>query len=244
MVRLNGAVLPVFEPGSVIVVEERWRGRLWSAEPHRVISSDPARLLTEVPAGTVGCYASNRGLPEAEGLTRDQRKHLALKTLVARPLLVPDRLDKIFVFEPDRWSRVNLAWDHDQELLCWYVNFDLPVRPTDDGLWGKDLVLDLLVHPDGSWTVKDADDFERAVAEGILAPGLRPVLEAETRRVLADHEHRRGAFAPELTRLRPRPGEPPVLPAGYLPGGERWRRRYPDPPIPPIAETLSDPRDR
>lgn len=58
MVRLNGAVLPVFEPGSVIVVEERWRGRLWSAEPHRVISSDPARLLTEVPAGTVGLVAT------------------------------------------------------------------------------------------------------------------------------------------------------------------------------------------
>jgi len=39
--RLDGrviTVLPVFAPGAVIVVEERWRGLPWSAEPHCVVA--------------------------------------------------------------------------------------------------------------------------------------------------------------------------------------------------------------
>ncbi len=62
----------------MMVVEERWRGLLWSAAPHVVASSRSTELVTYVPAGTVSVLASNRGLAGTEGLTRDERKLLAL----------------------------------------------------------------------------------------------------------------------------------------------------------------------
>lgn len=228
-------MLPVFAPGSDIVVEERWRGRLWSAVPHRVLASTSESLITSLPRTTRGVFATNRGLPEAEGMTRDQRKHEALKTGVARPVEHDDWLDKVFVFEPGRWSRVNLAWDPNQggEFLGWYVNFELPPGGTDTGLWGKDLVLDLFVYPDGTWAWKDAEEFDRALADELFAPRLRPILEAEAERVLDDHEHRRGGFAPALLELRPDPAEAPVLPKDYAPDGDRWGRSYPVQVIPP-----------
>lgn len=228
-------MLPVFTPGSDIVVEERWRGRLWSAVPHRVLASGPESLITCLPRTTRMVFATNRGLPEAEGMTRDQRKHEALKTGTARPLEFDDWLDKVFVFQPGRWSRVNLAWDpnQDEEFLGWYVNFELPPVGTDAGLSGKDLVLDLFVYADGSWAWKDAEEFDRALSDGLFAPSLRHVLEAEAERVLDDHAHRRGGFDPALLDLRPDPAEAPVLPADYAPDGERWRRTYPVDEIPP-----------
>ncbi len=228
-------MLPVFASGSDIVVEERWKGRLWSAVPQRVVESDSSRLITQVPASTRWVVATNRGLPEAEGLTRDQRKHEALKTLVARPLEADDWLDKVFVFQPDRWSRVNLAWDpaRDDEFLGWYVNFELPPVGTDAGLRSKDLVLDLFVFADGSWDWKDAEEFDRALDDGFFGRELRPILEREAELVLADRDRGVGPFDPGLLALQPEPEAAAVLPPDYAPDGERWRRSYPVEPIPP-----------
>ena len=56
--------LPVFEIGATITAEERWHGLLWSAVPARVIKSTPSALVSYLPTGTVGTFATNRGLPE------------------------------------------------------------------------------------------------------------------------------------------------------------------------------------
>ncbi|WP_152361102.1 DUF402 domain-containing protein [Microlunatus speluncae] len=226
--------LPVFAPGSDIVIEERWKGRLWSALPQRVVDSRPEMLITWMPACARSVFMTNRGLPEAEGMTRDQRKHEALLTGVARPLEAEDWLDKVYYFHPGRWSRINLAWDpaRDHEFLGWYVNFELPPVATEDGIWGKDLVLDLFVYADGRWDWKDDGEFDRALADGLFAPELRPILEREAELVLAERDRGTGAFDPALLELRPEPEAAAVLPPDYAPDGERWRRSYPVAPIP------------
>ena len=228
-------MLPVFAPGSDLVVEERWKGRLWAAVPHRVVDSGPDRLITQLPKPVRSVFMTNRGLPEADGMTRDQRKHEALKTCVARPVEAEGWLDTVHVFRPGRWARVNLFWDpaRDDEFLGWYVNFELPPVGTDTGLWGKDLVLDLFVYPDGSWDWKDAEEFDRALDEKLFAPELRPILEREAELVLAERDRRDGPFDTGLLALRPEPEAAAILPPDYAPDGERWRRRYPVEPIPP-----------
>lgn len=231
----DAGMLPMFEAGRGIVVEERWRGRLWSAVPHRVVESEQEMLITQVAAGTRGVFATNRGLPEAAGMTRDERKHEALKTCVARPVEAEEPLDLVHVCQPGRWARVILGWKDDHEFRGWYVNFELPVKATESGVWGKDLVLDLMIFPDGSWSWKDSEEFDRALDDGIFAPELKSILVEESDRVLEDHSRRRGPFDPELLTLRPGPASTATLPSEYGPAGERWQRSYPVEPILPYS---------
>ncbi|QGN34875.1 hypothetical protein [Microlunatus sp. Gsoil 973] len=82
--------LPTFDIATTVIVEERWHGLLWSAFPARVITSTADELVRYTPEGTIATYATNRDLPEAEGLTREERKLLALKT---RQAVVAERPD-------------------------------------------------------------------------------------------------------------------------------------------------------
>ncbi len=68
-----------------------------------------------------------------------------------------ETLNMLYLYRPDRWSRINLGWDPATgSFLGWYVNFELPAQPTGDGLVSEDLVLDLWVNPDRTWRWKTA----------------------------------------------------------------------------------------
>lgn len=219
-----GSVLPSFKPGQTIVVEERWKGLLWSAVPQTVVEGDSARLVTYVPAGTVSVVGSNRHVPGAEHLTRSERKLEALKTLRVRPLVISETPHKLYFYTADRWTRVNLGWDpSDGRFMGWYVNFEQPVVGTAQGLAGKDLVLDMYIEPDGAWRWKDREDFEVAIDEGVLAPGLNLTFEDQAREVLRDADDQAGPFAPGWQRFQADPDwSVPALPAAFLPGGASW----------------------
>jgi len=216
-----------------MVAEERWHGYLWSAVPHRVVSSTGSQLVTYLPTGAVSVLATNRDMPGTEDLTRDERKLLALKTCQARAVEHPEAPDKLSFYQPGRWSRTNLGWDAATgAFLGWYVNFELPPQPTAVGIVSKDLVLDLWVDADRTWRWKDEDDYLRALADGVLDPSIRPELDAEAVRVLEELATRTGPFAAAWTTFRPEPTWPiPCLPSDYgwkggqwtLPPGERQR---------------------
>jgi hypothetical protein len=215
--------LPEYESGRTIVAEERWHGLLWSAVPQRVVSSTAEELITYLPAGTVGMYATNRLLPEAAGLTRDERKLLALKTCIAQAGENFEAPDKLHIYRPSRWARVNLGWDPSGAFMGWYVNFELPPEPAATGLVSKDLVLDIYVEPDRSWRWKDREDFHTAITEGILDASLREPLEVETEQVLVEIDHETGPFRPDLIDFRPRSDwRTPELPPEFAWGGSAW----------------------
>lgn len=216
--------LPIYDRGSDVVIEERWRGILWTAVPHRVIASTSDLLAGWVPAGTRSVYATNRGLPETAGLTRDQRKLLALQDLNVRACEFFETPGKLGIFRPDRWSRTNLGFDVDDgHFLGWYVDFQLPVEPTATGLVTKDLVLDLWITPDRAWEWKDRDDLDVAISDGLIAPGVRADLDDEARRILAELDRHDHPFTNELTGFRPDPDWPlPVLPGTHGWGGDAW----------------------
>lgn len=211
------------EPGSVVVLEEHWRGRLWSAIPHRYVGGDATTVITHVAYGTTGVFASSVGLPAAHGLTTGEGKIRALATLEYRVLELPATPTScLYFFVAGRCSRVNLSWDEAGVLTGWYVNFAVPPVPTPDGIESMDLVLDLFVFPDGSWAWKDRDDFERAVDDGVLEPELPALFETEAQRVLAEHAAGQGAFNPRWIEWQPPWQHPPQVPAPFRPGGSRW----------------------
>lgn len=224
----------IFTPGQVIVVEEEWRGLLFAAAPHRVVASDADQLVTLVPDGTESVVGSNFGLPGTEHLDRSGRKLLAMQSLQFWPRLISETPTKLLVYTADRWSRVSLGWDSaDGQFLGWYVNFERPARAGRDGIVSKDLVLDLYVNADGSWDWKDRDDFDEAIAQGVLEPELDAVLAAEARHVLRDLHDHLGAFDPRWQELvSVRFHERPVLPERFQPDGDLWALALPPPSLP------------
>jgi len=212
------------EPGSVLVLEEQWCGRLWSAIPHRYVGGDATTTISHVAYGTTGVFASSVGLPAASGLTTGEGKVRALATLEYRVLELPATpVHCLYFFVAGRWSRVNLAWSAAGEFAGWYVNFAVPPVPTSDGIESMDLVLDLFILPDGSWLWKDREDFERAVDDGVLEAHLPALFETEAQRVLTEHAAGQGALDPAWINWRPPWQHPlPQLPAPFRPGGSRW----------------------
>lgn len=241
--------LPIFEPGSTMIAEERWHDLLWSAVPQRVLRSSSSELISYLPTGTAATFATNRGLPEAEGLDREQRKLLAMKTcrvVVAERAEAPD---KLFIYRPGRWARINLGWDSPTgRFLGWYVNFELPPETTPLGVVSKDLVLDMWVDADRSWRWKDRDDFYRALADDILDPAVRAPIEAEAELVLQELKDCSGPFTDEWTDFRADPAwEFPELPAQYALGGAQWElpvgdrpARLPDVPVSTARRRLQE----
>ena len=214
----------MFGIGTTITAEERWHGLLWSAVPARVVSSTPSQLVSYLPTRTVGTFATNRDLPEAVGMDRDQRKLLALKTchaVVAERREAPDKLN---FHRPNRWARINLGWDAATGVfLGWYVNFELPPSATSVGIASKDLVLDMWVDPDLSWRWKDAADYRRALDDHILDSEIEAPIRAEVDVVLAEIRSASGPFGSEWTTFHPDPQWPePELSAPYAWGGIEW----------------------
>lgn len=207
-----------FRRGRPLVVRELWRDRLWSAVPHIWVAS----YVTYVPQGTVGAYASSRDLPYTKGMTREQRKLAALRTLDYRVVERSSDIAALYFYTPGSWARVSLGWSTDT-FLGWYVNFETPVESWRGGLQAKDLVLDLQIPPDGRWHWKDRDSFDIAVSDGLLPGDLLPTLEREARAVLEMRDRQAGPFEPRWHDGVPDPAwKTPVLPSDMGIGGAAW----------------------
>jgi hypothetical protein len=74
----------------------------------------------------------------------------------------------IRLLEPETWQCIDVEFDAAGAFCGWYVNFQEPVRRTTLGFDTVDLVLDLVVAADGTWSLKDEDDFELAASAGQL----------------------------------------------------------------------------
>ncbi|WP_198676397.1 DUF402 domain-containing protein [Kribbella monticola] len=176
--------------------------------------------MTYAPAGTLGVYASSRGVAGREGLSRAERKLAAMETLVYNAVEAPADLATLTFRTRGAWSSINLGWSG-PDFAGWYVNFELPYDETQYGLRTMDLVLDLLVDPAGNPQLKDQDDYAQAVARGILDVPVD--LEEEAARVLRELGRRRGPFDPSWIDWRPDPSwSTPVLPPELRLGGAAW----------------------
>ncbi len=79
----------------------------------------------------------------------------------------------LMVQRPGEHFAVWHFWDGPgREFVCWYLNLQTAFVRTADGYRTQDLELDLVVFPDGSHVVKDADVLDDRVAEGRYSPEL------------------------------------------------------------------------
>lgn len=79
----------------------------------------------------------------------------------------------LMVQRPEDHFAVWHFWDGpDRDFVCWYLNLQTAFRRTDSGYDTQDLELDIVVFPDGTHVVKDAEVLDDRVAEGRFSAEL------------------------------------------------------------------------
>ncbi len=73
--------------------------------------------------------------------------------------------EALHVVQLGDWFSVICMWQHGS-FTGWHINFQRPLRSSALGWDTEDLVLDIEVALDRSWSLEDLVEFERAVDEG------------------------------------------------------------------------------
>jgi Protein of unknown function (DUF402) len=146
-------------------------GHCWAACPVTVVRDEPGLLVTYWPEGMPFTFPpaplvhpwTGRGGWQGNGM-------LALK-------------------RPDDAYSVRLFWEGpERRFACWYVNFEERYRRLPDGYETQDLELDIVVHPDGRWELKDDELLQERVREGRFTQDQADVTRADARCFVAELE--------------------------------------------------------
>jgi predicted RNA-binding protein associated with RNAse of E/G family len=197
----------VWSPGDAVVLREVWRGRVWGARAATVVADTDELSMFCVPPGAAWMVPV-----DARG----------------RPLRLPtDEWEfaegvvdwRILSFAwPDVEHAVLAFWRNEDEFLGWYVNLQAPLRRTAIGFdTPPDHALDVVVAADRStWTWKDEDELEEAVAAGLFSPDDAARFREEGERAALAIVERRPPFDRPWEDWRPDPAWPtPELPEGW-----------------------------
>lgn len=104
----------------------------------------------------------------------------------------------------DQWYNVISVFDADLRFKGYYSDVLTPIQKTWTLVTATDLFLDVFMHPDGQWMVLDEDEFDDALAQGLMDEGI-----ARKARAALDHIVKMadaGEWPPEIVRRFP--GDP------------------------------------
>lgn len=138
----------------------RWRSRAWLEVPVHVVEDTVDHLITYIAPGAefhfpAGPWPTPDGLHPWHGRTGWEGNGC------------------LMVQRPGEHHAVWHFWDGpERDFSCWYINLQTAFRRTPTGYDTQDLELDLVVLPDGSWTLKDDDLMDDRVTEGRFTPEL------------------------------------------------------------------------
>lgn len=163
----------MFRAGAVVTYRELWAGQVMTAWPMRLLA-DTADAVVLYLAPETDFQAARA--PDG-GPVRDLADWVSVRQTWTGGSLVR-------IVPRERWYAVDLEYDADRAFVGYYVNFQEPIRTTAQGYDTVDLVLDLVVDPDGSSRMKDEDEFADAVSAGHIDARTAEVLRAEAARLL------------------------------------------------------------
>lgn len=210
--------MAVFATGSTIVRRDVFEGRVWSACPARILSDDGGDLVFGYWPGVVGVAP----LSWIDWLTTGDagRRSDGLADLAGRRWELGcwrwQWTNVVHALAPGRWFSVDSFFDAATgEQLCWYVNFERPYVRTAMGVDTFDLLVDIVVRPDLTWSWKDEGEYEHACRLGLIPETDQAAVRAARDEAIGLIEGRTGPFASQERTWRPDPGWPtPELPPG------------------------------
>jgi uncharacterized protein DUF402 len=197
-------------PGETAVVQEIWRDRVWAARPMRVVRDEGNFAAIWFPRGTAWKAPTT---PPARSWEADRGLRLAECALRGDWVFRDAEwdVDTLVLLHEGDWHALWVSWLPTGEHWGWYVNLQLPFRRTALGFETMDLVLDLIVDPDGRWRWKDEDELDAWISRGVIDRDFAERIRAEGERVLAEEPWPTG-----WEEWRPDPGwRLPELPAGW-----------------------------
>ncbi|WP_412542983.1 DUF402 domain-containing protein [Longispora sp. K20-0274] len=157
MVGVGGQVR-VLSPGDVVVFRRVRAGRVMHVMAMRVVVDTPDRIVLYQAPDTPFKSARTAGGEKV----RDFRDWVLTDQVWEGGSLIR-------LITPGAWHGVDVEFDASGRFEGWSVNFQTPVVRTRVGLDIDDLILDLVVEPDRTWQLKDADDLPLAVEHRIVS---------------------------------------------------------------------------
>ena len=137
------------QPGKTVLVQEVWQDRVWAARPMRVVRDDGDFAVLWFPRGT--CWKAPTtppGLPRGRKIGRAPG-HVRAERRVGIPAMPSGTSTRSSSCARATGTRSGSPGSLPGEHLGWYV-LQLPFRRTQLGFETMDLVLDLIVDPDGA----------------------------------------------------------------------------------------------
>ena len=201
-----------FRPGEHVTLREIWHSRVWTARPYTVVEDTTDRLLLYAPAGVrwIKPVPPDRLRGPTWTLQEDTWYTEALR-----------------IVAPGSRHSVLLLWTPGfRDLLLWYVNLETAMTRTPIGFDYLDQLLDIEIAPDlSAWSWKDEDEFEGAIASGLLPPDEARAVRSEGEEVIAAFNAGRPPFDQPWPQWRPDPAR--TLPALH----KSWNDLHKYPPF-------------
>lgn len=225
----------LFAPGSTAVRRDVHGGRVWSATPKRVIA-DGGDFLASARWPGVRLMGPGSWVAAGHGAAGGARFRAVDELASGRWDLAPwtwRGTTVLTVSSADQYFSVELFFDPEHELRCWYVNFERPFRRTGIGIDTFDLLLDLVVYPDGAMEWKDEDEYRHARRLGVVSDAEHVHVERAREQAVALAKRSKGPFADMWRGWRADPAWPlPRLPRDWC---EHAARPEPVEPLDPGA---------
>jgi predicted RNA-binding protein associated with RNAse of E/G family len=151
--------MSLWEPGQAIVMREVWRGRVYSIFPVRVVQDSLTWTALCLPR-------------QATGLFPHTQEGIVLRIPVEEWILKEDPWqgdDILYLVHAGLGYTFTAWWDDGHIFGGWKIDLVEPVRRTPLGFDYMDQLLDVIVSADrSSWTWKDEDEVQEALAKGLF----------------------------------------------------------------------------
>jgi hypothetical protein len=187
----------VREPGDTVLWRFVEHGHVRHAVAATLVDLDAERVVLWVPAGTETRFTHGPPLRRSDPAPPVERGTWRNSCLRVTPHGAAHSL----------W----LFFGPDGAFGRWYVNLQAPLRETPLGFDTADHALDVVVEPDGAWSLKDEHHLAEAVELGAYSGAEAAAIRREAERVVE-----RWPFPTGWEDWRPPAAWPlPALPAGW-----------------------------
>jgi protein associated with RNAse G/E len=123
----------------------------------------------------------------------------------------------LLLIEPQKYYSTIYFWqDGSNKFLCYYINFQTPLKRSRSGFDTLDLELDIVVDPDYSWKIKDLDDYQKGIECGTILRGWAQEIEVAKDEIFDTIANRRYPLNNAWSNWKPDPNwSAPKLPANW-----------------------------
>ena len=203
----------MWESGDVISWRGIYRERIWHVQPTILVKESWEEIALTLLPGTE-CIAEE-SYPKGKKNGKRRWGFIEKDWQLAKYTWQTNRL--LLIFEPEKYYSTIFFWNHESnKFLCYYINFQLPFQRSDCGVDTLDLDLDLIIHPDFSYELKDVDDYQRAIDHKIILPEWAREINVAKKEILDKLEKRQYPFDGSWMDWMPDPSwSAPTLPENW-----------------------------